>query len=625
MDSAFVTHPLPALVADLGKALPGMSGTKDTTHREIAPASQRAARLSLVFYFRDGAKIVEPQVAPLTFGRSWPADIVIDDASVSRTHARFFVAPDGGVCFEDLGSTNGTRLNGTITSRGRLAAADELRLGDVTCALHVLTLVPGVHGLLGYDKLLELLHYELARAKTFGRPAALLMVAARAPGHPLRKWVPALLEKLRPVDRAAVYAADAVLVALPEASRPDADALGAMICNQDNALRFGTATFPDDGVSVDELLDAARTAMVHGRSTTSLPPPSGRPFIVGEKTRPMWELVDRVARAVLPVLVVGETGTGKEVVANALHHRSARAEGPLRSVNCAAIPQTLVESVLFGHERGAFTGAEKQTRGVFEQANGGTLFLDEVGELPAGAQAALLRVLETKKLMRVGGDREITVDVRVVAATHRDLEQMGGEGTFREDLYYRLHGLTIAVPPLRERRDEIPVLAESFLRDAARDNARAVRGFDQAALAALSRFRWPGNVRELKNVIERGVVVARGDIITLEDLPERVRETSAGDPLISSGVVVGHSPSAPPPASPRVMPPSSGASAVDPNVDYKERLRIEMQRYERDLIVNALASVNGNVTAAAQALKIPVRTLTHKMQALGIKKRFDSE
>ena len=588
--------------------------------------------MSLVFYFRDGAKIVEPQTTPMTFGRSWPADIVVDDASVSRAHARFFVAPDGGVCFEDLGSTNGTRLNGIPTPRGRIAPTDELRLGDVTCALHVLTLVPGVQGMLGYDKLLELLHYELARAKTFGRPAALLMVAARAPGHPLRKWVPALLEKLRPVDRAAVYASDAVLVALPEATCADADALGAQIVGQDAALRYGSAMFPDSGTSVDELLDAARTAMVRGARSASAPPSSGTPFIMGERSRPVWDLVDRVARANLPVLVLGETGTGKEVVATALHRRSARAEGPLRSVNCAAIPQNLVESVLFGHEKGAFTGAEKQTRGVFEQAHGGTLFLDEVGELPAGAQAALLRVLETKKLMRIGGDREIAVDVRVVAATHRDLEAMGREGTFRSDLFYRLHAMTIAVPPLRDRKDEIGPLAEAFLRDAARENARAVRSFHPAAMAALLRWSWPGNVRELKNVVERGVVIARGDVITVEDLPERVRETSAtGD----GSVPPGHS-SAPPPSPgasappPFVAPPAFGPAAapgpvIDPSVDYKDRLRLEMQRYERELIVNALAAAGGNVTAAAQALKIPVRTLTHKMQALGIKKRFDSD
>ncbi len=225
--------------------------------------------------------------------------------------------------------------------------------------------------------------------------------------------------------------------------------------------------------------------------------------------------------------------------------------------------------------------------------------------------------------------------MRVVAATHRDLEAMGREGTFRSDLYYRLHGMTIAVPPLRERKDEIAPLAEAFLRDAARDNARAVRAFDAPAMAALVRWTWPGNVRELKNVVERGVVIARGDVITMDDLPERVRDTN----ITKDGVIQGPAPSyvapmgsSPPGAGASAPPPSlmpaftpAPMAAVDPNVDYKKRLRLEMQRYERELIVNALAAAGGNVTAAAAALKIPVRTLTHKMQALQIKKKFESE
>jgi DNA-binding NtrC family response regulator len=575
--------------------------TRETTHREAAPGSRREPRASLVFYFRDGAKIVEPTATPITVGRTWPAEIVVDDPSVSRTHARFFVAPDGGVCFEDLGSTNGTRLNGAAVPRGRIGPGDEVRVGDVSVALHVLSVFPSGHGLLAYDRLLEILADELVRARTFGRPTALVMVAARAPGHPLRTWAPALLEKLRPIDRAAVYATDAVLVALPECARADADALGAAISAQDASLRFGTAIFPEDGTTADELVDAARSAMTHGPSSPKAPPK----VVLGERSRPVWELVERVASSVLPVLVIGETGTGKEVVAQALHRRAGgrRERGPMKSINCAAIPQNLLESVLFGHEKGAFTGADRQAKGVFEQADGGTLFLDEVGELPAGAQAALLRVLETKKLVRVGGDKEISVDVRVVAATHRDLEEMSREGAFRTDLYYRLHGVTIALPALRERTDEIGPLAEAFLRDACRENGRSVRGIDPAALHALLRWRWPGNVRELKNVVERAVVIARGEVITVDDLPERLRAPA---------------PSPPPPAPVQPAP----LDAAPSNEDYKDRLRREMARYETELIVNALTAANGNVTAAAQALRIPVRTLTHKMNALGIKKRF---
>jgi DNA-binding NtrC family response regulator len=584
-----------------------MSETKDTTMREIAPGSRREPRASLVFYFRDGAKIVVPGPNPIVVGRTWPADVVVDDQSVSRTHARFFVAPDGGVCFEDMGSTNGTRLNGTPAQRGRIGPGDEVRVGDVSVALHVLAVVPGVMGLLGYDALLKLLDDELVRARTFARPVSLLMVGARAPGHPLRIWAPALLEKLRPVDRAAVYAADAVLVALPEASRAEADAVGAALTAGDPSLRAGAATFPENGTSVDELLDAARLAMVRGAVQ---PPPvsSSEPLIVGERMRAVWEMVDRVAASNLPVLVTGETGTGKEVVAHALHARSQRREGPLKSVNCAAIPQTLLESVLFGHEKGAFTGADRQTKGLFEQAHGGTLLLDEIGELPAGAQAALLRALETKRLVRVGGDREIAIDVRVVAATHRDLEKMTEDGSFRQDLFYRLHGVTIGLPPLRERADEIRPLAERFLRAACRDNGRQVRAIDDAATSALLAWRWPGNVRELRNVVERAVVIARTDIVTLVDLPERLRETPEVEPA------------------PAVVsaPPVPSDPSLDASIDYKQRLRREMQRYETQLIVDALTRAGGNVTAAAQALKIPVRTLTHKMQSLGIKKKFDA-
>jgi two-component system response regulator AtoC len=584
-----------------------VSGTKETTLRDVAPGSRREARVSLVFYFREGAKIVVPGPQPLVVGRSFPADIVVDDPSVSRTHARFFVAPDGGVVFEDLGSTNGTRLNGAPAPRGRIAPGDEVRVGDVSVALHVLSTVAGVQGLLGYDLFLRLLDDELVRARTFARPISLVMVGARAPGHPLRTWAPALLEQLRPVDRAAVYAADAVLVALPETPRADAEALGASMLSGNAALRFGAATFPEDGTTVDELLDAARTAMVRGPGLSPAAPASGAGVVASPKMRAVWDMIDRVAPSVLPVLVQGETGTGKEVVARALHARSNRKDGPLRSVNCAAIPANLLESVLFGHEKGAFTGADRTTKGLFEQAHGGTLMLDEVGELPPAAQAALLRVLETKQIVRVGGDREVAVDVRVVAATHRDLEKMCAENAFRWDLYYRLHGVTIALPALRERIEEIRPLADSFLRDACRDNGRSVRAIDDAAMAALTSWHWPGNVRELKNVVERAVVIARTDVVTLDDLPERMRATAPAAPSDGRGQA----------------PAVPGQAPDDPNLDYKERLRLEMQRYETNLIVDALGRAGGNVTAAAQALRIPVRTLTHKMQALGIKKRSD--
>jgi two-component system response regulator AtoC len=303
--------------------------------------------------------------------------------------------------------------------------------------------------------------------------------------------------------------------------------------------------------------------------------------------------VKRLAQSTIGVLLHGETGTGKEVIARAIHEGGPRKKQPLRCINCAAIPGTLIESVLFGHEQGAFTSADKSARGIFEQASGGTVLLDEIGELAASAQAALLRVLETKQVTRVGGDKELDVDVRVIAATHRDLEAMVEAGRFRQDLLFRLNTMTLRIPPLRERVDEIRPLAESFLKEARRQAGTDVRSIDPQALAALERYPWPGNVRELRNVIDRAVVLAEGKAITLADLTERVRG--------------GHRAAAPEPA------------AEDAAGDYRDHVR----RFEIELILKALHKHDGNQTEAARALNLPLRTLVHKIQTYGIKKKFD--
>jgi transcriptional regulator with PAS, ATPase and Fis domain len=266
-------------------------------------------------------------------------------------------------------------------------------------------------------------------------------------------------------------------------------------------------------------------------------------------------------------------------------------------VNCGAIPGQLVESTLFGHERGAFTGALQQQRGVFEAADGGTVLLDEIGELPAAAQAALLRVLETKRITRVGATKEIDVDVRVIAATHRDLEAMCDGGQFRRDLLYRLNVMTMTVPPLRARTEEIGSLTARFLDEANLANGRAVRGIDAPSLALLQRYAWPGNVRELRNVIERAVVVADGEVITVQDLPDAIRAPSA---------VIAGKPTASPPPRP------SAPAAHD--------MKSQMQRHEAIVIFEALKQADWNQSEAARALRIPLRTLVHKIKTYGIKK-----
>ncbi|MCA9664774.1 MAG: sigma-54-dependent Fis family transcriptional regulator [Myxococcales bacterium] len=306
--------------------------------------------------------------------------------------------------------------------------------------------------------------------------------------------------------------------------------------------------------------------------------PEDEPVIASATMRQVYGLIERVATSSIPVLIRGETGTGKELVARAIHQRSRRGGAALRCLNCGAIPEQLVESALFGYEKGAFTGADKMRIGVFEAADGGTVFLDEIGELSAQAQVALLRVLETRRLTRVGGIREIEVDVRVVTATHRDLAAMCEQGTFRPDLLYRLNTMLLELPPLRERPEEIPALVERFIRAANAANQRRVEGIDDAALERLVAYRWPGNVRELRNAVERAVVLAQGATITVDDLPSTL-----------------------------TCQASSRASQ-----DAPLGFRAQVQRFEIALLQSALDASDGSVSAAARLLDMPRRTLTKK-------------
>ncbi|NOY91446.1 MAG: FHA domain-containing protein [Deltaproteobacteria bacterium] len=565
-------------------------------------------RISLLLYHREGAKIVplfrdRPQVV----GRAWPADVVVADPSLSRQHARF-TWEEGGVVVEDLGSTNGTQLGGERVERARVSPGVAVMLGSVTASVH--RTEPrggGFKGIEPHDRFVELLGDELVRARRFGRRLAVAMVRAVGRDDALvSRFVPRLRAELRDVDRLSVHGPNAVLLLLPEVDAVvAATMLGGLIRGQlaEPPLRAGLALFPDAGVSAEELIDAARASCRRASEQTplvrahALGPLVGEPVIESAPMRELYRLVDRVAVSELPVLVIGETGSGKELVARAIHERGTRQGQPLRAVNCGALPQNLIESELFGHERGAFTGADTEHPGLFEQAHGGTLLLDEVGELSQGAQAALLRVLETRRVKRVGGVEERDVDVRVVAATHRDLHAEVARGAFRQDLLYRLDGMTLRVPPLRERVEEIVPLASRFLLEAQRNAASPVSDIDAEARHRLETHDWPGNVRELRNVIERASVLCQGNIISVVDLPERLRGGSSEQQPVS-------------------QPPEADASAA-----FKERVR----RYEVDLIVDALRRAGGNQTLAAKLLEMPLRTLVHKLKSYGIKKRFDAE
>ncbi len=313
-----------------------------------------------------------------------------------------------------------------------------------------------------------------------------------------------------------------------------------------------------------------------------------------EAMRVVYEHIATVRNSRIAVFVGGETGTGKELVTRAIHRAGPRAQGPFVALNCGAIPEHLQESELFGHEKGAFTGAAGVRRGLFEQAQGGTLFLDEVGELSAGAQVRLLRVLQDGTLQRIGGSRSIEVVVRVISATHRDLRQMVGRGTFREDLYYRLIVYPIHVPPLRERAGDIPRLVAHFLHKYAADVPRPVEGIAPEAKESLEHYRWPGNVRELENVIHRAMLLANGRAITRDCLPDAVRTQDA------IGV-------------------SWDTDETDMSLD--ETTRLSLADAERRAIERALDASGGNVTRAARRLGIARATIYRKMARLGVNAR----
>ncbi len=232
----------------------------------------------------------------------------------------------------------------------------------------------------------------------------------------------------------------------------------------------------------------------------------------------------KIALSQASVLISGESGTGKELIARAIHYNSRRAKGPFIKVNCAALPESLLESELFGHEKGAFTGAQTLRQGLFERANEGTLLLDEIGEMPLVLQAKLLRILQEREFERIGGHQTIKVDIRVIAATNRDLQAMVKEGTFREDLFYRLNVIHLILPPLRDRREDISLLANHFLQKFSSENQRDIIDIDPMAMSLLTAWSWPGNIRELSNVIERAVVMNSGPIIFSEDLPPQIRQ-----------------------------------------------------------------------------------------------------
>jgi two-component system response regulator AtoC len=390
------------------------------------------------------------------------------------------------------------------------------------------------------------------------------------------------------------------------------------------ALKLGAQDFiskPFDLVEVRNAVEkAVRTERARRRSVQEDPTwrgARGRFDLIGvtPSMQRVYTLVERVADSPTTVLLVGESGTGKELVARALHAQSARRDAPFIPVNCGAIPESLFESELFGYEKGAFTGAATAKPGRFELASGGTLFLDEVGELPRDMQVKLLRALQERVIDRVGGLRPVPVDVRVVAATNVDLAQAVAAGRFREDLYYRLNVIQIRLPPLRERRDDIPLLVDHFLTRFNQRLGTHVTRVEPGAMAALTAWRWPGNIRELENVVERGVLLADGDALTTD----LVQEVSSAAGSAAAPSVGARSPggSAIEPA-----PAASFEDVTDPRGDalgLKDYVRVHTARLERALIQRSLEQEHGNVTRAARRLEISRKSLQLKMKEYALR------
>lgn len=352
--------------------------------------------------------------------------------------------------------------------------------------------------------------------------------------------------------------------------------------NAKQALRNGAFDFLEKPVDRETLLQAA------SRALGKLDELETEIVSASPKMDAVKKMILKVARSNSTVLIRGESGTGKELIARAIHNQSPpRLTEVFQAVNCAAINENLLESELFGHERGSFTGAHAEKKGLFEIANRGTLFLDEIAELDVAMQAKLLRALQEHKIRRVGGTHEISVDVRVVAATNRDLVAMVADGRFRNDLYYRLNVLSIDLPALRERREDIPVLIDYFLKKHTRNTSRLVRGLTPETKKLMLDYGWPGNVRQLESAIERAILLCESDLISIEDLPLEVRQEAG-------------------PAAPGMfkLPPEG----------------ISFEDVERDLIMQAMEQTDYNITKSAKLLGLTFRTLQYRLEKFGIKK-----
>jgi DNA-binding NtrC family response regulator/pSer/pThr/pTyr-binding forkhead associated (FHA) protein len=521
----------------------------------------------------------------VTFGRSRSAVVHVQHDNVSRLHARIARSGDA-IEVEDLDSRNGTFVNGErITKKQRITPGDEIVIGSIHVVVGATSRLDRSSAIATPEVGEARLVAEVDRAMRYKRPVTVVLVRTAVDAA-----LEAIASVLRPMDLLAEVVGDDYLVILPELDRETGAAALARLVDATKPitkeLKTAIAVCPDHGTTAERIIGVLRTSIRTGRAITNPPARADvQPLILDPAMQRVYALVDKVADTAMTVLVVGETGVGKELVAEAIHRGSSRRAKVFVKLNCAALPETLLESELFGHERGAFTGADRRKIGFFEAAHGGTCFLDEIGEITPAMQAKLLRVLERKVITRVGSTAEVPVDVRLIAATHRDLDAAAREGRFRQDLLFRITGFTIAIPPLRDRTREIIPLAERFATTAAVEQGRAVPDLAADARDVLLAYGWPGNVRELENAIEHALVMC-GDKITAADLPDSLRDPH---------------------------------HYVRPTETPSSNIQGHLAELERDAITAALAAHGNNQTRAARALGLSRRALIYKMEKYGLK------
>jgi transcriptional regulator with PAS, ATPase and Fis domain len=567
-----------------------------------------------------------PSTGSVTLGRAHENDIQIVEPSVSRVHARVYI--EQPVMIEDLGSANGTRIHGEIIRAGErhvLPVGDSIEVGGATVLLQRRPMPTREWRIWAHGYFEARLEEECARAARSNTTFSLLRLKVDAS---VRSEVvqQVLANVLRAEDVVGIYGPGDYEVLIVERSEAEAEqvavTLDGSFADIGLAVAIAHARYPADGRTADRLVAKAgqelRGEQGDGRAV--------RLVVRSPAMRRLYDLAERVAPGDIGVLILGDTGVGKEVVAEELHRLSPRRDKSFLRLNCAALSESLLESELFGHERGAFTGAHQAKSGLLETAQGGTVFLDEIGELPMAMQVKLLRVLEERQVWRVGGIKPRAIDVRFVAATNRNLDKEIERGAFRQDLFFRLNGVTLHIPPLRERVEEIEYLAKEFIEHFSKQQRRAHSpDVTPDVMELMLQYSWPGNIRELRNAIERAVLLAGSGPILREHFPVEKMGATVSTPLratprpqayVSAATEEGNV------ASNTLAPPAGGPSFD--GMSLGARLREQVRGVERDHIMDALRRCGGNQTRAAKELGISRRTLISRLEAYNIPRPLKS-